>query len=418
MKRLAPTFTCLSIVALALAWTGAATAVDDQPHRSPIALVLSSDGSRLLTANQTSGTVSLIDPRSGRLLDEVATGEKPAGVAITQDDGRAVVTHWYGSDLAILDIESDRLKVVGRVAVGPEPRGVVLAGDGRTAYVALGVSNEVVRVDLDSRQVTGRLTVGREPRGIALTPDGTRLLVGNARSSSLSVIATATWTVERTLPIEGDNLRQVAIDPDGRTGYVANMHNRGLATTRNNIDQGWVLGQRITQVVLDGSDEYATISLDPRGQAAADAYGVAIGRDGRNLAVSCGGTHEVMLFRTGPRPLPWRAGGSRDLIHVDLLKNDGRFRRIALGGRPTELAFAPDGKTLYVANYLADAVQVVDAETGTLVRSRSRSARRRLRHWPGGARSSSTTRRGRSINGIAATPAIATATPTASTSTP
>ena len=40
-----------------------------------------------------------------------------------------------------------------------------------------------------------------------------------------------------------------------------------------------------------------------------------------------------------------------------------------LGGRPTELAFAPDGKTLYVANYLADAVQVVDAESARLVRT-------------------------------------------------
>ena len=37
-----------------------------------------------------------------------------------------------------------------------------------------------------------------------------------------------------------------------------------------------------------------------------------------------------------------------------------------LGGRPTELAFAADGKTLYVANYLADAVQVVDADSGTV----------------------------------------------------
>ena len=40
-----------------------------------------------------------------------------------------------------------------------------------------------------------------------------------------------------------------------------------------------------------------------------------------------------------------------------------------LGGRPTEIAFAPDGKTLYVANYLADAVQVVDAESAKLLRT-------------------------------------------------
>ena len=91
------------------------------------------------------------------------------------------------------------------------------------------------------------------------------------------MIAVGPWTVERTLPIEGDNLRQVAIGPDGRTGYVANMKNRGFATTSNNIDLGWVLGQRLTRVMLDGSERYATLSLDPRGQAAADAHGVAIG---------------------------------------------------------------------------------------------------------------------------------------------
>jgi YVTN family beta-propeller protein len=356
-------------LAVALACLARTTVAEDELHRSPIALALSSDGSRLLTANQTAGTVSLVDTATGRVLDEVATGEKPAGVAISPDGTRGVVTHWYGYDLAILEVGSERLKVVGRVEMGPEPRGVVLAGDGRTAYVAVGVSNSVARVDLDARRVTGRLAVGREPRGIALSPDGSRLLVGNARSRNLSVIATATWTVEQTLPIEGDNLRQVAIDPDGRRGYVANMRNRGFATTRNNIDQGWVLGQRIAQVTLDGSEEYATLSLDPRGQAAADAHGVAVGRDGRYLAVGCGGTHEVMLFQSGPRPLPWRSGGSRDLIPVELLKNDGRFRRVALGGRPTELAFAPDGTTLYVANYLADAVQVVDAESGTLART-------------------------------------------------
>jgi YVTN family beta-propeller protein len=369
MKRLAPASTGLLTVALALAGVLRAPAADDPPHRSPIALALSSDGSRLLTANQTSGTVSLVEVRSGRVLDEVATGQRPAGVAIAHDGTRGVVTHWYGYDVAILGVGSERLEVLGRVEVGPEPRGVVLDSDGRTAYVAVGVSNEVVRIDLDSRQVTGRLTVGREPRGIALTPDGTRLLVGNARSRSLSLIAVAGWTVERTLPIEGDNLRQVAIDPDGRRGYVANMRNRGFATTRNNIDQGWVLGQRVAQVLLDGSDEYATLSIDTRGLAAGDAHGVAITRDGGCLAVSCGGTHEVMLFKTGPRPLPWRTGGSRDLIAVDLLKDDGRYRRVALGGRPTELAFSPDGKTLYVANYLADAVQVVAIDSATLVQT-------------------------------------------------
>src|SRR4051812_26598143 len=145
---------------------------DGGPHRSPIALALSSDGARLLTANQTSGTVSLVDARAGRVLDEVATGEKPAGVALSADGRRGAVAHWYGSDLAVLEVGAESVKVAGRVEVGPEPRGVAITPDGRTAYVAVGAANEVARVDLAALKVTGRVAVGREPRGLALTPDG------------------------------------------------------------------------------------------------------------------------------------------------------------------------------------------------------------------------------------------------------
>jgi cytochrome c peroxidase len=185
------------------------------------------------------------------------------------------------------------------------------------------------------------------------------------------VIATGPWTVERTLALESGsaNLRQLALSPDGKTGYIAHMRNRGFATTSGNVDLGWVLGQRLTRVALDGSEEYATLSLDPRGKAVADAHGAAVSPDGRFLAVSGGGTHEVLLLRAARQRLPFRPGSSRDLIPAELLSGDGRFRRVALGGRPTELAFDADGKTLYVANYLADAVQVVDAEEARLVRT-------------------------------------------------
>ena len=369
MSRLA-SFPRILLILAALTPLGASG--PDEPHRSPIALALSADGARLLTANQTANSVSLVDPIAGKVLAEWKTGDKPAGVALSKDGKRGVVTHWYGADVAILKVGPDSLQIAGRVAVGPEPRGVALSADGATAYVALGVANEVARVDLDAKRVTGRLEVGREPRALALTPDGSRLVVANARGQSVSVIGTKPWVVERTIAIDGDNLRQVAPSADGRFAYVANMKNRGFATTRNNIDLGWVLGQRFTRVALSPGDDdpYATLSLDIQGKAAADAHGSAVSPDGKLLAVSCGGTHEVYLFHTDKQPLPWRVSGSRDLMHPDLVKNNaGRFLRIPTGGRPTELAFAPDGKHLYVANYLADAVQVIDTGAGSVVKS-------------------------------------------------
>ncbi|QDV34193.1 beta-propeller fold lactonase family protein [Tautonia plasticadhaerens] len=350
--------------------SGASPPDESGPHRSPVALALSGDGSRLLTANETSGTVSLVDPGAGLVVDEIPTGERPVGVAISGDGARGAVVHWYGYDLAVLKIGQDGLEVADRVEVGPEPRGVAMTPDGSTAYVAVGVSNEVVRVDLDRAEVTGRVAVGREPRGLALSPSGDRLMVGNNRSGSVTVVRTGDLTVERTVAVRGSNLRQVAIDPEGEFAYVANMENRGMATTDRNIDLGWVLGQRLTRIPLEGSEEdYATQSLDPQGEAVGDVHGVAVSGDGRFIAVSAGGTHEVILFRTDLKRLPWRTGGSRDLIHFSLRADDGRFRRVVTGGRPTELAFAPDGTTLYATNYLDDSVQVIDAETAELVRS-------------------------------------------------
>ncbi len=339
-----------------------------EPHRSPIAIAVLPDGKRLLTANQTSNSVSLVDLESGTVLAELETGEKPAGIAVTRDGKTALVTHWYGYDVAILGVEQGALAVNARITVGPEPRGVVIAGDDSTAYVAVGVTNEVVKIDIGGRSITGRLGVGREPRGLALSKDGATLAVGNARGGSISLIDTAGWTVRATTAVDGVNLRQVLIDDASKYAYAANMKNLRFATTRNNIDQGWVLGQRVTRVPLDGSKGFETLSLDPQGKAASDAHGLAMSRDGKMLAVSLGGSHDLMIFRADEPPLPWRANGSRDLIAQELIRSKDRFKRVNLGGRPTELAFAADGKTLYVTNYLLDSVQVVDALEGTVVK--------------------------------------------------
>lgn len=341
-----------------------------EPHRSPIALTLSADGRRLLTANQTSGSVSLVDAESGRVLDELRTGDRPAGVAISADGRCAVVSHWFGYDVAVLGVNDSSLTLLGRLEVGPEPRGVAIGGDGKTAYVAVGVTNEVVRLDLDALTITGRLEVGREPRGLALTPNGKILAVGCSRAGSVALIDTDLWQVTHTQPIDGANLRQLSIAPDGKHVYVTNMRNRGFATTQRNIDIGWVLGQRVTRVPLDGTRQYEALSLDPQGQAAGDAYGVAISPDGTLIAVGLGGTHEIMLIRTDIKPLPWWRDSSRDLLAPELVHDKaGRLRRVRVGGRPTEVAFSPDGSLIYVANYLADAVQVVDAGSGELVRT-------------------------------------------------
>ncbi len=338
----------------------------ENSDRSPVSLAVYQGGKRLVTANQTSGSVSLVDTTSRKVLHELPTGDKPAGIAVTADGKTAVVSHWYGYDVAVLKIEGDSLSVLGRIEVGPEPRGVAISNDSKSAYVAVGVSDEIVRIDLSGLKISGRVTVGREPRSISISPDGKTLVTTNARSKSFSVVDLASFKKTRDLVIDGDNLRQSAISPDGKYAYTVNMKNRGFATTKGNIDIGWVVGQRVTRSLISGSDDtpYETVSLDPQGLAVGDVYGCAISPDGKHLAISAAGTHEVILLRLDLSPLPWRSNGSRDLLAAELVRDKERLRRIKTGGRPMELAFSPDGKTLYTANYFENSVQTIDISSG------------------------------------------------------
>src|SRR5262249_10055900 len=49
--------------------------------------------------------------------------------------------------------------------------------------------------------------------------------------------------------------------------------------------------------------------------------------------------------------------------------NPQKFRRVPLGGRPMKVVFVPGSHHAVVVNYLSDALQVVDAATGKLLRS-------------------------------------------------
>ncbi|MDI9915675.1 YncE family protein, partial [Rhodococcus sp. IEGM 1379] len=63
--------------------------------------------------------------------------------------------------------------------------------------------------------VTVTIAVGASPTGIAITPDGARAYVTNYYGNSVSVIETATNTVDTNTITVGANPVGVAITPDG-----------------------------------------------------------------------------------------------------------------------------------------------------------------------------------------------------------
>jgi YVTN family beta-propeller protein len=330
-----------------------------EPDRSPVDLVLTADEKWLLTANQTAHTVSLVDTAAGKVVAEVPCGQRPSALALTPDGKTALVTANWSGDLALFARDGARLRPAGKVRLGFEPRGVATSPDGKLAYVALTTAHAIAVVDLGERKVLDRIAVGRWPRYLALSPDGKRLAVGANGDGGVSVVDTAARKLVFKEEFGGLNFGQMEVSRDGRHVYVPWMLYGFRPISPFNIRAGWVMASRIARVRLDTQKRREAISLDPQGQAVSDPHGLALSPDGQWLVCAASGTHELLVYRTAG--LPWvDFGGPGDHIDAALLRDRKRFYRIPLGGRPMAVRYGRDGQHVYVANYLQNAVQVVD----------------------------------------------------------
>src|SRR6516162_7395755 len=107
---------------LALLLVGAAA--DPERDRSPGDLVLSPDGHWALTANRGSDSVSLVDLEAGKVVAELGVGREPYGI-----DWRgsvAAVANHRDDTVTLLEVAPPKLLATATIAVGNEPRGIVL----------------------------------------------------------------------------------------------------------------------------------------------------------------------------------------------------------------------------------------------------------------------------------------------------
>ncbi len=335
--------------------------------RSPIDLVASADESWLVTVNQTSNSASLVRTSDGVVLHEVAVGERPTAIALHPDGQRVLITGTYSGDVSVLRVDDNRLTKEATVEVGFQPYGVAVSPDGNFAYVALSAAAQVAVVDLKQLEVVERIAVARWPRYLALSPDGKRLAVGASGDRGVCIVDTEQRKQLFIEKLPGLNIGHMQISKDGGHVYFPWVVYRRNPITKGNIQLGWVLATRLARVRMDKKARRQAMSLDPRGEAITDPHGLALTNDERHLVVSASGTHELLVYRA--TDLPLNDYGGTDHIPRSLLNDKERFFRIPVGGRPMGLRIGKDDRTVYVANYLENSVQLVDLEDRKLVRS-------------------------------------------------
>ncbi len=333
-----------------------------QVDHSPADLAMSPDGEWIVTANQTSNSVSLIRTQTHEVIDEIVCGEHPTDIEFISQTNQFLVSAAWAGTVETYSITNSKLSHVASVAVGFEPTGITITTDGSKAYVGLVASAQVAEINLRTHQLLRRIEVGHWPKYLTLSLDGKRLAVGNGGDGNIMVVDTESGEELYQEPLaNGCNLGQMRTSADGQYAYFTWMVYRTNPINVSNIQRGWILASRIGRVRLDGPADREAISLDVPGLAVADPHDLVMSDDGNRLVASSSGTHELLVYRLPDLPFIG-AGGPGDLIERELQRDKDRFDRIEVGGRPLGLRMSSDNRTVYVANFLRNSIQVVDIQ--------------------------------------------------------
>jgi YVTN family beta-propeller protein len=157
----------------------------------------SPDGREVWVANREANTITVIDVAMLAPVFTIRASEFPIRVKISPDGRTAIATFTGSGDVRVYDtatrVERGRV-AIGRDAVegaenrvfqkrfgsSPAPVGLLVAPDGKRAFVSAGHADVVAVIDLDRMRVDDAWTAGREPDGLAMsvgtppTPSPTR----------------------------------------------------------------------------------------------------------------------------------------------------------------------------------------------------------------------------------------------------
>jgi YVTN family beta-propeller protein len=339
-------------------------------YKTPFNLAVSSDGRQLYVVCEASDELAVVDTESRTVIDEIEVGNLPHGVCLSPDGGTAYVSNRGDDTVSVIDLSA--MAVVDTIVVGDEPHGVVTDEMGRTLFVANAGSADISVVDLERRREVKRLSAARGAWGVSRSPDGGEIFVTNNLShfvpfrtpsrSEVTVVGTERSMVEDRVMIPEANLVQgIDVAPSGEFALVTLIRTKNLVPMTR-VLQGWVMTNGIGVLWRDGRVDQ--LLLDEPDNYFADPTDLVITPDGRLAFVTGGGIDAVAVVDIQRMLAVLEAASEED--RRELLPNhlgvttEFVERRIPVGRNPRGLAVSPDGRFVYVAEALDDAVAVID----------------------------------------------------------
>jgi YVTN family beta-propeller protein len=317
----------------------------------------------LFTANERSGSISVVDTNEMRVVDEVEVGGRLADLAATPHGETLFACNQQHHQLVVLLRNDHRLTVTQRVPLPHSPVSVVVSSDGGFVSVASLWSRQICLAAIEGANDSAPINVSVRkvldlpfaPRKQFLSQDGDRLVAADAFGEHLAVIDTREAQLLSLRTLGGHNIGGMAASHDGRELLITHqLLNGRVATIRQRVFWGAVIGNVVKSIhfdellaIAEASEatavrpraiaHWSLLPLGEPGRAAGDPGEIVITNEGAEVIV-LSGVNEVAIRKAPRQPLV----------------------RCKVGQRPCGIALAPDQRRAFVANKFDDSVSVID----------------------------------------------------------
>lgn len=159
--------------------------------------VLSKDGKRGYTANVGPGTVSVLDIAGRKTIAVIPISANTQRISLSRDGSMVFTSDQKAPRLAVIDTATDKVK---QWVTLPSPGyGTVPTLNGRWLLVTQRETNQLAVVDLKKMEVIKTIDTGKGPSEVVVSSDGKRAYVACNFSNQISVIDLASWKVTDTI---------------------------------------------------------------------------------------------------------------------------------------------------------------------------------------------------------------------------
>lgn len=330
------------------------------------------DAGKIVFGAPGKDTISIVDigtnPQSPKIIANLSLMNSifgpPVNLAITPDERLAIVANsvtWVqeggawkptpDNKLYVIDLKARPPKHIATVEVGKQPSGLSINSRGDLALVTNRAENSisVLSIRHDEVKLIDTVPMGDVVAHVVFTPDGKRALAVKFPAHKVAV-----------LEVEGQKVTYNKYDmPVGLWPYNIDVTPNGkLAITADNGNNGRSDGHIDTLSVID---------LEANPPRVIDR--VVVGDAPEGLAISPTGEIAVAMLLNG-NDGPKNAWFYNRNGRVAVLKIDGKkvtkVGEVEVRGLPEGAVFSPDGRYLYVGNFIDSDVSILKVD-GTKV---------------------------------------------------